>query len=125
MSITGTFQILDDLKTIVGEIYVSADAETLLEYAHDETEDLSFLPDLVVKPATPEQISEILKLCNKHKIPVTPRGAGTGLSGGALPVNKGIVLSMERFNKIISIDERNFQATVETGVITQVFQEAV
>jgi glycolate oxidase len=125
MSITGTFQILDDLKTIVGGNYVSADAETLLEYAHDETEDLSFLPDLVVKPGTPEQISEILKLCNNHKIPVTPRGAGTGLSGGALPVNNGIVLSMERFNKIISIDERNFQATVETGVITQVFQEAV
>jgi glycolate oxidase len=125
MSITGTFQILDDLKTIVGENYVSADAETLLEYAHDETEDLSFLPDLVVKPGTPEQVSDILKLCDLHKIPVTPRGAGTGLSGGALPVNKGIVLSMERFNKIISIDERNFQATVETGVITQVFQEAV
>jgi glycolate oxidase len=125
MSITGTNQILDDLKAIVGDNFVSEDAETLFNYSHDETEDLSFLPDLVVKPATPEQISAILKLCNQHKIPVTPRGAGTGLSGGALPVNKGVVLSMERFNKIISIDERNFQATVETGVITQVFQEAV
>jgi glycolate oxidase len=125
MSITGIIQVLDDLKTITGKNYVSEDPETLYDYSHDETEDLSFLPDLVVKPGTPEEISAILKLCNLHKIPVTPRGAGTGLSGGALPVKKGIVLSMERFNRIISIDEKNFQATVEAGVITQVFQEAV
>lgn len=118
-------QILDDLKTIVGSDYVFTDADSLFDYSHDETEDLSFLPDVVVKPGTPEEISRILILCNQHKIPVTPRGAGTGLSGGALPVKKGISLSMERFNKILSIDERNFQATAESGVITQVFQEAV
>jgi glycolate oxidase len=118
-------QILNDLKKIVEENYVFADQETLYNYSHDETEDLSFLPDIVVKPGTPEQISAILKICNEHQIPVTPRGAGTGLSGGALPVHKGVVLSMERFNRILEIDERNFQATVESGVITQVFQEAV
>src|SRR6478735_10550036 len=118
-------QILDNLKTIVGENYVFTDAGNLYDYSHDETEDLSFLPDVVVKPGSAEEISKILLLCNQHKIPVTPRGAGTGLSGGALPVKKGIVLSMERFNKILNIDERNFQAIVESGVITQVFQEAV
>ncbi len=71
------------------------------------------------------EISRILKLCNDHTIPVTPRGGGTGLSGGALPIKKGVVLSMERFNKILNIDELNLQATVEPGVITEVFQNAV
>jgi glycolate oxidase len=66
-----------------------------------------------------------MKICNAHHIPVTPRGAGTGLSGGALPIQKGVVISMERFNKILSIDELNLQATVEPGVITEVFQNAV
>ena len=117
--------IVDELRTIVGEKYVFVDNETRYDYSHDETEDLSFIPDVVVKPANAEEIAAILILCNKHKIPVTPRGAGTGLSGGALPVHKGVVISMERFNKIIDIDERNFQATIESGVITQVFQEAV
>jgi glycolate oxidase len=123
--ITTSHPILDQLKTIVGANYVFTDQETLFDYSHDETEDLSFLPEVVVKPVSPEEISKILVLANQYKIPVTPRGAGTGLSGGALPVSKGIVLSMERFNKILKIDEKNFQATVESGVITQTFQEAV
>lgn len=117
--------LVGQLKSIVGENFVFSDPETLKDYSQDETEDLSFLPDIVVKPGSPEEISSILKYCNENLIPVTPRGAGTGLSGGALPVKKGIVLSMERLNKILSIDEKNFQATVESGVITQVFQEAV
>src|SRR5690606_41190237 len=70
-------------------------------------------------------VSAILQICNEHLIPVTPRGAGTGLAGSALPVHKGIVMSMERFNRILSIDELNLQATVEPGVITEVFQNAV
>jgi glycolate oxidase len=117
--------VLSKLKEIAGEKYVFTDEESLEHYSHDETEDFRFYPDIVVKPGTPEEVSEIVKLCNEYKIPLTPRGAGTGLSGGALPIHKGVVLSMERFNKIIEIDERNFQATVETGVITQVFQETV
>ena len=64
-------------------------------------------------------------MCNEKGIPVTPRGAGTGLSGGALPVSGGVSLSLELMNNILDIDERNLQATVEPGVITQVFQEAV
>ena len=110
---------------IVGEKFIFFDEESFKKYGHDETEDLTFYPEVIVLPSTPQEISSILKLCNQHNIPLTPRGAGTGLSGGALPVNKGVLLSMERFNKIIEIDERNFQATVEPGVITQVFQEAV
>lgn len=123
--ITIRSEITDKIIAIVGEKNVFSDAESLLHYSHDETEDLSFIPDLVVKPGSPEEISEIVKLCNEFKIPLTPRGAGTGLSGGALPIHKGIVLSMERFNRILNIDEKNFQATLETGVITQVFQETV
>jgi glycolate oxidase len=86
---------------------------------------LSFPPEVVVKPANAEEISKIFRLANEHLIPVTPRGGGTGLSGGALAVHGGICLSMVRMNKILEIDEKNFQAVVEPGVITQVFQEEV
>lgn len=109
---------------IVGKDNAFDSAEKLKEYSHDETEDLSFLPELVLKPASAAEISEILKLCTEHKIPVTPSGARTGLSGGALPVMGGINLSLERMNKIIEIDERNLQAIVEPGVINQVFHNA-
>ncbi len=116
---------IGQLITLVGKQHVLFDEEAFKQYGHDETEDLLFYPEVVVIPRTPQEIAEILKICNKHNIPLTPRGAGTGLSGGALPVNKGVLLSTERFNQILEIDERNLQATLEPGVITQVFQEAV
>ena len=116
---------LEAFKKIVGESYVFVDEEVLDHYSHDETEDLHYLPDVVLKPSTAQEISQILSLCNQHRIPVTPRGAGTGLSGGALPHLGGVVLSIERLNKIISIDERNLQVTTEPGVITEVLQDAV
>ncbi len=118
-------QILNQLKQIVGADFVFTDKEKLEHYSKDETEDLLFIPEVVVKPNTPQQIAEILKIANVHLIPVTPRAAGTGLSGGALPVMGGIILSVERFNKILEIDERNLQATVEPGVINEMFQNAV
>jgi len=117
--------ILNSLKEIAGKEHVLSDDDTLKHYSHDETEDLSYLPSVVIKPRTAEEIAAILKICNKENISLTPRGAGTGLSGGALPIYGGVLLSMERFNKILNIDERNLQATVEPGVINQVFQEAV
>jgi len=117
--------IIESLKEIIGKEYVFTDHESLRHYGHDETEDLNFPPQVVIKPRTVEEISRVLQLCNQELIPLTPRGAGTGLSGGALPVHGGIVLSMERFNNILNIDERNLQATVEPGVINQVFQETV
>ena len=119
---------IDDLtilKKIVGKEYLLTDEEKLLEYSHDETEDLSFPPEIVVKPRSVDEISKILNYCNKQKIPVTPCGARTGLSGGSLPINGGIALSTERLNAIIKIDERNLQAIVEPGVINQVFKDKV
>lgn len=117
--------IVSQFQRIVGEANVLTSKDALGNYSHDETEDLKYLPEVVVKPRTAKEISEILKLCNAEKIPVTPRGAGTGLSGAALPVFGGVVLSMERFNEILQIDERNLQATVEPGVINEVFQNVV
>ncbi|MBK9319809.1 MAG: FAD-binding protein [Bacteroidetes bacterium] len=116
---------LVELNQICGEGNVLFKTEDKEVYGSDETEDFYFVPAVVVKPANAEEISSILKLANREKIPVTPRGAGTGLSGGALPVFGGIVLSTERLNKIIEIDERNLQATVEPGVINQIFRDAV
>lgn len=120
-----TAPIIEALQNIVGKNYVFTDAETLELYSKDETEKLSYLPDIVVKPKTTQEVAAIMQLCNKHIIPVTPRGAGTGLSGGALPCFGGIVLSTERMNSIIEIDERNLQVTTEPGVITEVLMNAV
>ena len=113
------------LKSIVGDPFFLADEENLNRYGHDETERLLFLPEVVLKPASTEEIASILRICHENKIPVTPRGAGTGLSGGALPHLGGVLLSTERLNKIIQIDERNLQVTTEPGVITEVLQNAV
>src|ERR1700739_3091833 len=93
-------KILDGLKQIVGSDFVFTSHEKLEQYGKDETEDLLFLPEVIVKPNTAQQVSDILKLANKHLIAVTPRAAGTGLSGGALPVMGGVILSVERFNHI-------------------------
>lgn len=117
-----TPEILSSLKKIIGDEFVINDEYNLEIYSKDYTEDFRFPPEVIVKPETPEQISEIIKLANQFKIPVYPRGGGTGLSGGALPVLGGICLSMERFNKILELDELNFQAIVQPGVITEVFQ---
>lgn len=120
-----TDDLLSRISGIVGDAFVYTRKEDLEKYSHDETEDLRYYPEVVVKPQTAEQISQLLKLCNQYRIPVTPRGAGTGLSGGALAVSAGLIISMEGFNHIIDIDERNLQATVEPGVITEVFMDAV
>ncbi|MAX68620.1 MAG: FAD-binding oxidoreductase [Flavobacteriales bacterium] len=112
-------------QSVVGDSNIFYSEEVLKEYSHDETEDLSFLPEVVVKPQNTSQISEIMKYCNSQNIPMTPCGARTGLSGGSLPVESGLVLSLEKLNSIVEIDERNLQATVEPGVINEVFQNAV
>ena len=99
-------------KSILGERCFTNN-ELLKEYGHDETEDLSFIPEVVLKPETVEEVALIMKYAHQHAIPVTPSGARTGLSGGALPIEKGIALTMEKFNKIIDIDEKNLQVTTE------------
>ena len=117
--------ILAEIKNAIGDENVFIDDESLANYAHDETEDLKYFPELVVKPKDTAGVSALLKICNQYKVPVTPRGGGTGLSGAALPVFGGVLLSMERFKSIIDIDTENLQATVEPGVITEVFINAV
>ena len=116
---------LAQLKTIVGEANFFTDPERLEKYGSDETEDLVYLPEAAICPTSIEQVSAIAKFCHQNKIPLTTRGAGTGLSGGALPVKGGVAMSMEKFNNILEIDSRNLQATVEPGVINYVFQEEV
>ena len=118
-------EILIKLENIVGQSFVFTDEETRNHYGHDETEAYVFPPNVVVKPSSALEISEILKIANQYKIPVVPIGGRTGLSGGALSVQGGIGISMERFNKILSIDEQNLQVITEPGVITQVLREAV
>lgn len=120
-----TKEIISQLENIVGKSFLFLDAEIRKQYGHDETEDFSFPPSVVLKPSRTEQVSAILVLANAHTIPVTPIGAKTGLSGGALSLFEGIGLSMERFDSIIEIDEKNLQVTVEPGVITQKLQDAV
>ena len=120
-----TALIAEQIRSIVGADYMLTDHAQLEKYAHDETEDLRYYPEVAVKPENAGQIAALLKLCNELSIPVTPRGGGTGLSGAALPVKGGLLISMERFNHIIQIDERNLQATVEPGVITEDFMNAV
>jgi glycolate oxidase len=117
--------LVEQLKTIVGKQYVFVDEESISKYAHDETENLHFPPEVVVKPRTTEEVSAIMKLCNEKYIPVTPRGAGTGLAGAALAHKGGVLLSTERFNTILKIDERNHQVITEPGVITEVLMEEV
>lgn len=92
-------------------------------YASDSTEKLQFFPDVVLKPKSAEEISEIVKYCNENLLPITPRAAGTGLAGGALPVKGGILLSIERMNQIMEIDPKNFQVKVEAGVVNYNLQQ--
>ncbi len=95
------------------------------DYSHDETEDLSFPPAVVLVPVNVEEIASTMRYCFENNIPVTPSGGRTGLSGGCLPIHGGVLLSTEKLNSIIEIDEKNHQVTTEPGVITQVLQDAV
>ncbi|WP_342833002.1 FAD-binding oxidoreductase [Candidatus Hadarchaeum sp.] len=121
-----TPRIVERLKEIVGAEYVLTSPEDLVRYGLDEIEErYRRMPDVVVKPHTPEEIAAIMHLANEERIPVTPRGAGTGLSGGAVPVFGGIVLSMERMNSILEIDCDNMMVTVEPGVVLADMMRAV
>ena len=112
-------------KSIFPEDRILTDEEHILRCASDHTEDFCFRPDIVLQPESVEQVSAVMRHCHGQGIAVTPRGAGTGLSGGALPIHGGISLDMRRMNRILNIDTRNFQVTTEPGVVTQELQEAV
>lgn len=117
--------IIAKIETIVGKSFVMSDSDSLYMHGHDEVDNVVSKPELVVKPSNTAEISAIAKLANDELIPLTVRGGGTGLSGGALPLHGGIVISTDRLNSIIEIDTKNQQATVEPGVINEVFQNAV
>ncbi|MBD3286218.1 FAD-binding protein, partial [candidate division WOR-3 bacterium] len=114
----------DALKVLLGE-KVSIQPETLERYSRDETSHLAAKPEAVVFAADTADVSKLLKFCSEKKIPVTPRGQGTGVSGGALPVEGGVLLTLERMNRILEIDTANRMAVVQPGVITGELQEAV
>ena len=120
-----TDKIIEELKGICGDLYVYADDEsTLQKYSRDKVpEDYGHMPEVVVLPKTAKEISSILKLANREMIPITPRAAGSGLSGGAVPIYGGILLSVERMDEIIEIDNQNLMAVVEPGVITNKLDE--
>jgi len=120
-----TPQIADALRAIVGEGNVRTDEEALEKYAHDETVGLWAQPEVVVFVHSAQEVAEIFRLAVRERIPVTPRGAGYGLSGGAVPVFGGIVLSTEKMNRILEIDKQNLMVTVEPGVITGDIHRAV
>ncbi len=123
-----TDKTVNELKKIVGEKYVIfKDADKLEPYSHDEIpgKDYRHMPEVVVRPRTKDEISSILKLANRDKIPVTPRGAGSGLSGGAVPINGGILLSVDRMNSILEVDRENLMIVVEPGVVANEINEAI
>lgn len=111
-------EILKELKHIVGKGNVITGKEKLESYSSDETPvPKPYMPEVVVIPDNAEEISRILALANEKMVPVTPRGAGTGVSGGAVPIYGGIVLSLERMNRIKEIDADNFLVVAEPGVM--------
>jgi glycolate oxidase len=119
-------KIIDELTRIVGNKNIITDKEKMESYSHDETPpQYAHMPEVVVIPKNAGEISRIIKIANNMLIPITPRGGGTGLSGGSIPVFGGIVLSLEKMNKIIEIDRENMMITVEPGVITSDINTAI
>ena len=116
--------IINELNSIVGKDNVFTSKADRICYSYDATQQ-SFLPDVVVHPGSTDEISRIMKLANRELIPVFPRGAGSGFTGGSLPTRGGIVMCTERMDRILLIDEENLVATVEPGVVTEQFQKSV
>lgn len=119
-----TKNIADQIRRIVGAENVYDDRETRVCYSYDAT-NIKYLPDLIVFPRTPQEISAIIKLANEARFPVIPRGAGTGFTGGTIPIAGGVVLVLTKMNKILKIDPANLLAIVEPGVVTYELQKEV
>ncbi|HNS14141.1 MAG TPA: FAD-linked oxidase C-terminal domain-containing protein [Syntrophorhabdaceae bacterium] len=111
--------IVAELQKIVGKENALTSPEALKAYSYDGTTSWVHEPDIVVFPTSTQQVSDIMKLANAEKIPVTPRGGGTNVSGGSIPIMGGIVLCTTKMNKILKVDKENLTATVEPGVVLQ------
>lgn len=120
-------QVIRELQRITGEKKVIIEPEKKMDYSHDEFSlpGIAEEPEVVVKPESPEEVSEILRLANREKIPVTPRGGATGLCGGCVPIYKGIVLSLEDMNRIVEVDKPNQMIVAEPGVMLMDFYTQV
>ena len=120
-------KIIKELICIVGEKNLIADRDKMADYSHDELalKEIRKLPEVVIKPKNEKEVSEVMKLCSKETIPLTPRGAGTGLCGGCVPVYGGIVMSFDNMNRITDIDQDNLMVTLEAGVNLVDLYEAI
>lgn len=120
-----TDSILAELRGILGPEHVKTDPGELHILGRDETEDLQGHPDAGLFPGSTEEVAAVLRLANRERLPILARGGGTGLSGGAIPIHGGLVLSTKRLNRILEIDRENLMAVVQPGVVTETFQDAV
>jgi glycolate oxidase len=116
--------VLAELRRICGDAHVKTDDETCLAYGTDALKQ-GRPADAVVFPSGPEEISAIARLCNERRVPMVPRGAGTGYTGGAVPMQRGVVIALDRLNRILDIDEENLLVVAESNVITGDIQDAV
>jgi glycolate oxidase len=114
-----------ELASIVGSSWFQDDAEALVSYSYDATPLVQSLPEGVIFPASTEEISAIMKVCSRYKIPVTGRGAGSNLCGGTVPVQGGLVMVTTRMNALLELDEENLTATVQPGLNTREFHQKV
>src|SRR3989338_883059 len=119
-----TPKILKEIESIVGKDDLLTEKEDRICYSYDAT-NLKFLPEAIIFPQNTEEIYRILKIANREKIPVFPRGAGSGFSGGSLPVNGGVVLATSKMDRILELDEENLTIEVEPGVVTEKLQKFV
>lgn len=119
-----THQVIDSLQKVVDKDSIISDRETLICYSYDATR-IEVSPDLLLRPKTAGEVASILKIANSEKIPIIPRGAGTGFAGGSVPVHGGIVLSLQAMDRILEINRDDLYAVVEPGVITRDLQKAV
>jgi len=120
-----TPEIVEKLIQVLSRKNVIMTAERMELYSHDETnaEEYAHMPDIVVTPESTQQVAEVMKIASLYTLPVTPRGAGSGLSGGAIPIYGGIVISLEKMNRILEIDEENLTVSAEAGIITNELNE--
>jgi len=118
-------EIIGAMKKIIEPERVLSDKEDLITYAYDGTPNLSGAPAVIIQPVSTDEISEVLRWSYKNKVPVVPRGSGTGLSGGSVPIQGGIVISTVRMDNILEIDEENLTVMAEAGVITMTLADAV
>lgn len=117
--------VVKKLREIVGSEHVFTSEEARIAYSYDATAGRSHMPDAVVRPMNPQHVAKVVELANEERFAVVPRGSGTGLSGGALPVENSVILLMNHWNRILEIDEENLTATVEPGVITAQLHQTV